>query len=279
MIYDKLILNGIHQFGKVNMASLLYVKHGLKKNARFSIEKSQIKLVLEIATHLGLKCVVGYNDILKKKSELGYSEWCEYVPRHVDTNACVFIYVGRNQRTLEELRYYDEENNDCKVGLLLGYPICCIKHYKKFILKNTDHYFNRRLSEISYSYLSNYFSFCLDATFFDHIPCSLDCSSTMCIAKENEVILKHEYDTIWNYFSNLTQTSVLYTKNHGIYFYKEAFFRKQLDSRCPRIVKGLSDSRLADFLRTPDKLFFDEGGIFINDNLYLKDEYQIVNFT
>ena len=90
-----------------------------------------------------------------------------------------FLYLSLN-RTLAEQAAYSEENQDHKsLGLLLGYPECCIKYFDdNFSEQNTD---LEQTSSNPYTKLSLRDK---DYVILSHFPCNPECQKSINLAKK-----------------------------------------------------------------------------------------------
>jgi len=278
MIYDKAVLKAIYSFGRINTANLLYVASGLKPCARMTVSKRDLPAFTEFIHHLSLKLLVGFNDISQSVANSEYSEWCQYKIRDIHYNGAVFVYIGKDVRVLQTLRYYDEECDNTKVGLLLGYPKCCISHYKRSITHDGDYHLHYEEGQ-AYAHVMNIFSFSFDSCYFEHIPCSLSCRPTQQTSEKKEQFLKEKFDTLWNCFETLTRSSVLYTQHHGVYLFKNEFLNRHTSISEFEIIKLASQSKVAETFTNATRLMFDTEGILIDDHIFLKDEYRLFNFV
>ena len=86
------------------------------------------------------------------------------------------MYLGTDQRQLEKLRYCDETGANAEVGLLLGYPECCVHSF-------VNARFDRRIDPVLARYTSdrvmpwqmNVSLICFGWSVISHIPCSSSC--------------------------------------------------------------------------------------------------------
>lgn len=278
MIYDKAILNAIYSFGRINTANLLYVAGGLKSCARLTVHNHELPEFSHFVHYLSLTLLVGFNDIGHPPSPDKNREWCQYNIRNVHNEGFVFVYVGKNVRILEALRYYDEECNDIRVGLLLGYPRCCISNYKLSVTHQSDYHLRYEEGK-QYDHVMNIFSFSFDSCYFEHIPCTLSCRPTQQESEKKAQFLKENFDTLSNCFESLTRSSVLYTQHHGLYLFKNTFLERHTTAETFEIIKLSSQSKVGESLKDANRLTFGSDGVFIDDNIFLKDEYRLFNFV
>lgn len=151
-------------------------------------------------------------DILKTynlhfcKSEFGFIESIgqfnnatERVPIFSEGVTTVYLYIGPNFSQLYKMRQCDAHYSHVELGLMLGYPRCCIDffcHHKKDALT----YFNDDYSPISAMHtkgfgnkLLNTFHRVSGHSIVSHFPCSFNCLSTLPIASRRVEIL-HLHD-------------------------------------------------------------------------------------
>ncbi len=72
------------------------------------------------------------------------------------------FYIGRDRADVEKLMEADYENDTCSVGILLGYPACCVKKLDSCGLESM----NAEVARSRFQYIA-------------HIPCSADCEKTV----------------------------------------------------------------------------------------------------
>lgn len=277
MIYDNEILYGIHNFGKINTANILYVLNDIKKCARLSIRNDQFHDFSKLINYLGLKAVAGFVDIQGKMNDLGYSEWGTRYKRDINGQNKVYFYISKELKLIEELRYFDESSDDLRVGLLLEYPKCCINSFLSVSNEN-DPFFNIKQNGHFYSNLVNCSTFSFDAAYFEHIPCSFECQQTIEKAAKFKSLLIKKYSTINNYIEFHTKSSILYTKNHGLYLFKGAKFISGNKFLINKPFKYKSNSFLVEFISDNSTIECTEIGVLFNDSILIKDEYRFLNY-
>jgi len=89
-----------------------------------------------------------------------------------------FAYISKDEQQTWLAAYHELMRNDRELGLVLGYPMCCISFFcKNFSSKNTN---PELKSENPYTNLSQRGK---DLVLISHFPCRNDCEMSMELAK------------------------------------------------------------------------------------------------
>jgi hypothetical protein len=91
-----------------------------------------------------------------------------------------FVYISKNEQKALLAAYYELIQNDKELGLLLGYPACCVRFFcENFNENNTN-------PELEPSNpLTNITKRDQDNVLLSHFPCDSDCKGSISIAKMN----------------------------------------------------------------------------------------------
>ena len=109
------------------------------------------------------------------------------------------MYISRNEEKAWLAAYYELMQNDKDLGLVLGYPSCCVNFFTtNFSSKNPnpEHHPTNPWTNISKRKQ--------DCVLLSHFPCSSSCEDSIMIAQKNlEVIQKVDIDRAKELISNL----------------------------------------------------------------------------
>ena len=90
-----------------------------------------------------------------------------------------FVYISKDEQLTWLAAYHELMKNDKALGLLLGYPICCVEYFcKNFNADNTNPEIR---SDNPYTNLSKRGE---DLVLISHFPCSNDCELSIELAKK-----------------------------------------------------------------------------------------------
>ena len=99
-----------------------------------------------------------------------------------------FIYFSKDEQKAWLAAYYELMGNDAELGLLLGYPRCCVGYFmNNFSAKNPN---PEQIGENPYTNISKRKK---DLVLVSHFPCNPDCEESVQIARRNLMILKQEW--------------------------------------------------------------------------------------
>lgn len=138
---------------------LLEVKKFCKEH-NISIEKSRFKILLDDINN-------------------GYSNKGVKIPEDDPRDGMYFVYLSKDKIKSYKAAIFESSGNDVELGLLLGYPTCCINYYINYFSENntnpehspTNPYTNTTKRHEDHSIIS-------------HFPCSPDCEKSIAMGKE-----------------------------------------------------------------------------------------------
>jgi len=195
--------NLINIFGtKTKALEIIYLLEGLKPVVRHGFYKDELQKVEEFCKENNLFIVKSpYKVIIVDVKEGNYSNKGIKVPIDDEREGMVFIYISKDEEKAMLANIHETENNYKELGILLGYPPCCIdffiKHqpeqskdkndYTDPVLENSEGY--------EFPFQNNIFLRDFDITLLNHFPCSLNCQNSLELAKSHLNILR-KYDAI-----------------------------------------------------------------------------------
>jgi len=98
------------------------------------------------------------------------------------------IYISKEEAHLNIVEEYEKHKNhslELKVAALLGYPLCCIKKFISYKHKDEKYLVDRFFEENNKKNASFYLNRFSDFILIGHLPHSVDCKGSICIAKNN----------------------------------------------------------------------------------------------
>tara|TARA_Y100000310_G_C20673723_1_gene811687 strand:+ start:2309 stop:2890 length:582 start_codon:yes stop_codon:yes gene_type:complete len=154
----------------------------VKEVVRQGFYDSELRLVEEFCQEEGLFLVKSKFRVLLDEKD--YSN--EGIRVEVsDLNGMHFIYISRSERKAYLASYYELVEDDFNLGLLLGYPGCCVKFFcKNFKKGNTD---LELKSDNPWTNLSRRGE---DCVLISHFPCEANCQESVLLGMRYYEVLK-----------------------------------------------------------------------------------------
>ncbi len=216
-----------------NIQKLNYTKnYGTKKFAS-TISLYKINSPKFIALKNGLKHLVkfmGYFEdyVYLKKICGGFSFYVDFI--ETGHNGVYDIYVSDSKEIIEKIKdifspmsKYDIFYKEKYLGLLLGYPSCCVKNFIKVYKKENKYPFNYFLHIVKNT--KNVFDFRLNSftkpnTLIFHYPCSNNCRRS--VKKVNELlhIIKNTDNKYYTTLIELLHRPVVYWDETNFIIFK-----------------------------------------------------------
>jgi len=222
---------------------------GLRRLIRIGVFSRQLKVLKEICQKLGLKLLT--------------------IESYDSNRNNLLLLISKSEKRLKEFyklekKYIKKYFEPSIIGKYLGYPVCCIKEYKKNFkfknrnnpiktLLNTKGKLNFRLNYL-YNFQSRQFNYqkfnrispnyhLFDMYLIPHIPCSFNCKQSIGYAQNLLNILKL-------YFPIYYKKMIFFLKRPILYFNDFVFFP----------ILGKANNNLLKY----------QGFIKIHDNLPIK---------
>lgn len=133
------------------------------------------------------------------------------------------VYISKSEDKAEQAKEAEKENDHKRLGRLLGYPGCCIEFFDKAFPKQSKKSNDYVLASLNNSkgfvfpFYNNIAARQFDLSLISHFPCSLDCKSSISIAKRNLSIIKKHSAEISKIFEGMLKSAVLYTEDRGAF--------------------------------------------------------------
>ena len=118
----------------------------------------------------------------------------------------VFVYISKDEIKAHEGLLYETLHDDQRLGLLLGYPSCCVEHFiSHFSAANP----NPQI--VSSNPFTNISQREQDCVLISHFPCSADCQESIALGKKYLEILKNvDQDRAKEIFDVLQESSFIH---------------------------------------------------------------------
>ncbi|MBI2151185.1 DUF483 domain-containing protein [Candidatus Woesearchaeota archaeon] len=179
----------IKVFGSWSKAQeILFLLHGLKEVVRHGFYDFELKAVEEFCSANNIflakspfKIILNENkEINQKFSNLGLKS-----PDLSDNKGMSMIYLSKDEKKAHLAVYYEQTNNQKELGLLLGYPSCCVDYFcQNFSASNNN---PEIASDNIFTNLAHREE---DCVLISHFPCKADCSESIKIGKDNLELLQ-----------------------------------------------------------------------------------------
>lgn len=209
-------------FGSMTKAfEILFVIEGAKPAARIILSKEEVAEVKEFCRQNSLAFELSDFTIKKQDVNKVYSN--KAIICDDENVGDYFAYISKTQSKAEKAKYLEASQKDRELGLLLGYPECCVD----FFIKNAEERKQKSFDFIP-SILKNSYGFkfpwqnniavrYFDLALINHFPHSFECENSKKLAdKYLEVIKKHD-KRLGEDIPELLKCAVIYTENKGIF--------------------------------------------------------------
>ena len=117
--------------------------------------------------------------------ENSYSNKGIRIPEYDKREGMYFCYFSKDEQKAWLASYYELMNNDKDLGLLLGYPKCCVDFFCKRFSAN-----NPNLQLDSTNMFTNLTKRNEDAVLISHFPCSSECEESIFMGRKHLDIIK-----------------------------------------------------------------------------------------
>jgi len=173
---------------KTKAQEILFLLEGVKEVVRQGFYPPELKEVEKFCTEVNLFAVRSKFKILLADSEV-YSNRGIRV-KEDDSRGMYMIYISKDEKKAYLASYYEMMGEWKNLGLVLGYPLCCVDFFcQRFGKEVFD------LELIPTNEWTNLTKRAEDCVLISHFPCSSDCEKSIEIGQRNYVVLKkYDYD-------------------------------------------------------------------------------------
>jgi hypothetical protein len=131
--------------------------------------------------------------------ENAYSNKGIRIPEHDKREGMYFCYLSKDEKKAWLASYYELMSNDNDLGLLLGYPKCCVDFFCKRFSPN-----NPNLQLNSTTMFTNLSKREKDAVLISHFPCNSECEESVQLGRKHLAIIKEaDYERYKELIQNL----------------------------------------------------------------------------
>lgn len=193
------------------------------KVTRLDFLKSETEAADKWIKRLGLFSALG-NTYYKCKIDSGMETWSStfYETDKEDAEGEVSIYLSTEKTKAIQARDADEASDHEKLGLLMGFPKCCIK---KFLEWSSEHFKSDPIRWLEMSYfqkeipkfmIPNPFTRYAQGGLISHYPCSLHCKPSYQQAAESQLRVQRYNLSVSNALMERERTLVIYSPDSGV---------------------------------------------------------------
>jgi len=126
--------------------------------------------------------------ILADDTPGNYSNKGIRIPENDSRCGMQFIYFSKDEQKAWLAAYYELMGNDSELGLILGYPKCCVNYFLSNFSKNNPN--PEQKGDNPYTNISKRNQ---DLVLISHFPCNSKCKESTQIAKHNLMVLKEKW--------------------------------------------------------------------------------------
>lgn len=194
------------------------------KVTRFEVLLSDKNKISALLNQLSLS--YSWSDIIfKPTTDEGMDTWSSslQICSSEDDSAMSFVYVHEDKEKCIEAEILESGADDFSLGILLGYPKCCVEAYTKWLHSNnatdpisiiaTEAEF---LTEIKTITFPNPFTRYIGSGLFSHFPCSLSCDQTILIANKTLSSLRVNFPETASMIESFEKALVLFKLGKGV---------------------------------------------------------------
>lgn len=200
---------------------VLFVLANTKPLARICVNHKLVKKIQDFCHRHRLVCEVSDFKIIHMPTvDKGVSNKGMKVDVHSKIDGDVFVYLGKDQTKIQQLKQADAKDDHILVGKLLGYPDCCItffaSSYHDEIQKENDYIIPAlQQTTTSHSFYNNVIMRYFDIGVLSHFPCSFNCEASKDLAKQNLSVLKTYAPQLAEHVTTLLKCPVVFTEQDG----------------------------------------------------------------
>ena len=173
-------------FGSKSKAQeIVLLLHESKKVVRQGFYQHELPSVKKFCLQNNLFLVQSRFKIILDDNDDIYSNRGLKIPEKDSRQGMFFIYFSKTERLALLAAYYEQLGNDRELGLLLGYPSCCVEFFcKNFSGKQTN------LELFPSNPYTNLSQRKKDAALISHFPCASNCEKSIALAKKHLRVLE-----------------------------------------------------------------------------------------
>lgn len=169
---------------RMKAQEIVLLLHGAKAVVRQGFYGAELPRIEKFCQEHNIHLVKSKFKVLLA-DETEYSNQGLRIPEEDKRSGMYFVYLSQDEEKAWLAAYYELINNTSDLGLLLGYPQCCVDFFHQQFSGNTP---NLELKPTNpYTNLSKREH---DAVLISHFPCTSDCEQSVALGKKFLEILK-----------------------------------------------------------------------------------------
>jgi hypothetical protein len=110
------------------------------------------------------------------------------IPENDSRQGMHFVYLSKDEQKAWLANYYELVKNDAELGLLLGYPKCCVMYFLDNFSQDNPN--PELIGNNPYTNISKREK---DIVLISHFPCNTECEESIQLARKNLMILKENW--------------------------------------------------------------------------------------
>ena len=171
---------------KTKAQEILFLLHGAKAVVRQGFYDTELPKVENFCQEHNIYLVKSKFKVLLV-DETEYSNKGLRIPEEDKRPGMYFVYLSQDEQKAWLAAYYELINNTSDLGLLLGYPHCCVGFFHQHFSSDTPNLESKPTN--LYTNLSQREQ---DAVLISHFPCRSECAGSIALGKIYLEILKRE---------------------------------------------------------------------------------------
>ena len=174
-------------FGSETKAQeIVLLLHGTKEVVRQGFYNSELYKIEKFCKDNQIHLVKSKFKVLFADDHSGnYSNKGIRIPEDDSRQGMYFIYLSKDEQKTWLAAYYELIGNDSELGLILGYPRCCVDYFLNNFSEN-----NPNPQQIGNNPYTNISKRNKDLVLISHFPCNPECKESTELARNNLMILK-----------------------------------------------------------------------------------------
>lgn len=186
------IMDMAKTFGsKTKAQEMLLLLKDAKEVVRHGYYEHELLEVRKFCAENNLSMVKSRFKVMLADKESGFSNKGVRIDENDPRRGMYFVYISKDCLKAHKASYYEIAGNDAELGLLLGYPVCCVKFFcENFSSANPNPEIRQcgsRLTDISHRKD--------DCVLISHFPCSADCAKSTEMARRNlEIVSESDHE-------------------------------------------------------------------------------------
>jgi hypothetical protein len=177
-------------FKNINDEHINKLKSANKQYLSFLLLEKRLVYKIEFVHIKNLNYII---EKYKKHKIFIYSQYGTLYPELYEDGYKFTVLISSKNKYLKHFLKYEFShiNDKVKCGIILGYPLCCVKFYSKYEFDKKNIHLDSRWKEIIFKDINkNKLCPLINKKFMllDHIPCSYNCKQTI---KNIQEILKY----------------------------------------------------------------------------------------